>query len=260
MKSEPHQYNSCAILIVSCDSYRDLWGPCITLLQRFWIDCPYKVYLLSNQIAADFKGITPITTGKDISWSDNVLYALDQIPETYVFLYIEDLLLKSPAKSSTITTLIQRLMDEGGNYLRLNPTPAADKPLDDTIGTISQGTVYRSSVVMSVWKKSTLKDLLIPGENAWEFEEKGTERTDKYSQFYASTTELMPVCNTIIKGVWETNAFHTITSLGISPDLSSRRVMNGKEQLLWKLKTLRSTIFHLLPSGMRRSVKALLKN
>lgn len=259
MINSGYRNTACAVLIVSCDGYRDLWGPCITLLQRFWKDCPYRIYLLSNTIPANFSGVHPIITGSDISWSDNVLYALKNIPEEYVLLYIEDLLLKAPVDSLAIEKTIQWLIDNDGNYIRLNPTPPADKPLNDEVGIVSEGTVYRSSVVFSVWKKKVLQEILKSGENAWQFEELGTARTDNYSKFYASTKELMPALNTVIKGVWEPRALRSIQSLGIQPNLALRRVMNKKEFFIWNIKLARSIVFHALPPGIRRSVKALFR-
>lgn len=250
------QNASCAVLIVSCDRYRDLWDPCITLFRRFWADCPYPVYLLSNTVEAQYEGIRPITVGSDISWSDNLLAALAIIPEDYVLLWIEDLFLIRPVESEKIRELIEWAIRNHINYLRLNPTPGPDIPLNQDIGQISKGTVYRASVVFSVWKKSLLSSLLRPGENAWEFEDKGTERTDSADAFYASSKQLIPACNTVIKGVWEKSALGIIRRLGIEPDLNVRRVMNRKESIIWKLKLIRSRIFFLLPSSYRRKIRS----
>ena len=255
----PEQNGNCAVLVVSCDGYKDLWGPCITLFKKFWKNCPYPVYLVSNTIAADFPGIKPIKTGSDISWSDNLLIALDAIPEEYVLLYIEDLFLIQEVDSPSIEQLISRCMQEHWNYLRLNPTPQGDERIDDHVSIISPGSVYRSSVVFSVWNKSTLRQLLRPGESAWDFEEIGTQRTDAYDGFHASNKILLHACNTVIKGVWELKALKTIQKLGIQPDLNARRIMTLAEQAKWKLKLLRSLFFHLLPHGMKRKVKAMFR-
>lgn len=249
----------CAILIVSCDKYQDLWNSCIILLRKFWKDCPFKVYLLSNTIKANFDDVMSITVGNDYSWSESLQNALDQISETYVLLYIEDLYLTGHVQSEKIVQLVNWAIEKDINYLRLNPTPAPDIPYNNDVGIISKGSVYRSSVVFSLWKKDVLSKLLIKGENAWEFEEIGTVRSDDYDGFFASTKELIPACNTVIKGVWEREAVKTITKLGLKPDLAKRRAMNAKENLVWKLKTLRSYIFLSIPPRFQRKVKALFR-
>ena len=208
----------CAILIVSCDKYQDLWNSCIILLRKFWKDCPFKVYLLSNTIKANFDDVMSITVGNDYSWSESLQNALDQIPETYVLLYIEDLYLTGHVQSEKIVQLVDWAIEQ-----------------------------------------EVLSKLLIKGENAWEFEEIGTVRSDDYDGFFASTKELIPACNTVIKGVWEREAVKTITKLGLKPDLAQRRAMNAKENLVWKLKTLRSYIFLSIPPRFQRRVRALFR-
>lgn len=255
----PDMHGNCAVLIVSCDKYKDLWGPCITLFRRFWNDCPYPVYLLSNTIKADFPNVTSILTGSDISWSDNLLIALDSLQCSHVLLYIEDLFLIDGIASTKVQELINRCILEDWNYLRLNPTPKGDTFIDDSISEISPGSVYRSSVVFSVWKIETLKRILKAGESAWDFEEIGTARTDAYSKFYASNHELIPACNTVIKGVWEKEALQTVRALGISPDLSQRRAMTFWEYLKWKLKQFRSLLFHMMPHGSKRTIRRLFR-
>lgn len=249
----------CAMLIVSCDKYQDLWNSCIVLLRKFWKDCPFKVYLLSNNIKANFTDVISICVGNDHSWSESLQNALHQIPEKYVLLYIEDLYLIGHVQSDKIVQLLEWAIEHDINYLRLNPTPAPDIPYNDDLGIISKGSVYRSSVVFSVWKKELLSKLLIQGENAWEFEEIGTVRSDDYDGFYASTKELIPACNTVIKGVWEKEALKKITKLGLKPDLAKRRAMNATENLVWKLKTVRTAIFLSIPPRFQRRVKALFR-
>ena len=255
----PDKTGTCAILIVSCDKYKDLWGPCITLLRRFWNDCPYPIYLLSNSAKADFPDVCPIVTGNDDSWSDNLLYALQTLPHEYVLLYIEDLFLIDNVHSAKVSALIQRCMNAEWNYLRLNPTPKGDSFLDSDISIISPGSVYRSSVVFSVWKKNILLKLLQQGESAWDFEEYGTERTDEFNHFYAANHTLIPACNTVIKGVWDRQALKKIQELGIQPDLSQRRSMTTIEMLKWKLKQLRSLLFHLFPNGSKRFIRSIFR-
>lgn len=251
----PDEPGNCAVLIVSCDKYKDLWGPCITLFRRFWSNCPYPIYVLSNTEAAEFPNVSSIVTGSDISWSDNLHIALDTISEQYVLLYIEDLFLTKEVNSSAVESLIERCISEHWNYLRLNPTPKGDRRIDNTVSSISPGSVYRSSVVFSVWKKDVLSSLLKEGESAWDFEEIGTKRTDALDGFYASNDTLLHASNTVIKGVWELEALNAVRKLGIEPDIHSRRVMTRKEYALWKLKQMRSLLFHLLPHGIKRKVK-----
>jgi len=62
-----------AVLVVSCDKYADLWPPFFQLFLRFWPECPFSVYLISNQKGPayhDVKLYSSVMTfpGQTICW------------------------------------------------------------------------------------------------------------------------------------------------------------------------------------------------
>ena len=71
---------STALLVVSCDSYRDMWGPFFTLLFRYWDDCPFPVFLGSNFEPYPDRRVVALTIGEDRDWSSNLLQMLSAIP------------------------------------------------------------------------------------------------------------------------------------------------------------------------------------
>lgn len=248
----------CAVLVVSCDAYSDLWQPFFSLYHRFWQECPCDTYLLTNYAQPDFEDVKPLAIGEDVSWSDNVLAAIDALPHDYVLLFLEDLLLHSPVRADEVQSLMIWAIENDCNYLRFNPSTPPDKPYDDRIGIVSPGTLYRASVVLSLFKKDVLRTLLVKGENAWQFETFATIRSDVFDKFYSTYYDYFPVLNTVIKGVWEYGAYHAIRRLGIEPSLERRRLMNLKERTVWQGKLLRSRLFRFVPPSWRRSVKMAL--
>ena len=42
--------NRCAVLVTSCDSYSDIWDPFFKLMDAYWQDIPYKVYLNTETV------------------------------------------------------------------------------------------------------------------------------------------------------------------------------------------------------------------
>lgn len=248
---------SVAVLVVSCDNYSDLWQPFFSLMQRFWGDCPYPVYLLTNHLQPEFEGVGILRVGDDISWSDNLRTAVEQLPHSHVFLMLEDLMLTAAINTPQVERVFQWALKNDVNYVRMNPTIRADKPYNELVGVVSKGTIYRASVVMPLFKKSLLLQMLKKGENAWEFEYYGTERSDSYDGFYATHYDYFPNMNTIIKRVWEYDAARYISDLGVDIDFSKRRVMNTKERIIWKLKLLRTSLFHLVPPPLRRTIKEI---
>lgn len=247
----------CAVLVVSCDNYADVWQPFFGLFRQFWGNCPYPIYLLANSLQPHYPSVNIINVGQDRSWSDNLIQALHQLEEEYVFLFLEDLLLSGMVNTENVDRLFRWAIENDVNYVRLNPSTKPDKRYNELVGVVSKGTIYRASVVACLWKKSVLLDLLKPGENAWEFEEYGSIRSDVYDGFYSTYRDYFPIINSIIKRVWETSAVKRIQRLGVELDFSKRRVMTPAESMVWKFKLLRSKVFNLIPARYRRMVKSL---
>jgi hypothetical protein len=246
-----------AVLVVSCDNYADLWAPFFTLFARFWPDCPHKVYLLSNFKKYNDENIIPLAIGKDLSWSDNLISALDLIDEEYVLLFIEDLFLVNPVKSDKLQELFSWMARAKPNYVKLSRLPKPDAPHNALVGVVSPGTLYRASTVMTVWKKEILKGLLAPGENAWEFEVNGTERSNQFGDFYGAWRQLMPVYNCVIKGKWRRSAIKLLASLGATLQLEQRKTMTLAETVVFHLVVARSKGLQLFPTGCRKFIKTL---
>lgn len=258
MNSINFKPSTVAVLVVSCDNYSDLWDPFFNLFKRFWSDCPFKIYLLNNHKSLDVPGVTTISVGDDVSWSDNLLQGLQQIPEEYILLWIDDLFLLDKVKTDELLNVCSKFAEIGGNQIRLKSTIQPNKPFNELFGLASVGTIYRTSTVMSLWRKEVLKDLLKPGENAWQFETLGTVRSDIYDGFYATWNDCFTIINGVIKGKWQRNAHKTIQSLCPDSNLEHRNLMLAKEEFILKLKVIQHKTFNLLPSSYRRKVKDLI--
>jgi hypothetical protein len=144
-----------------------------------------------------------------------------------------------------------------GNYLRMHPSPKPDQTINCLLGSVSKKTIYRTATVSSVWKRSTLLSLLARGESAWDFETRGTIRSDAYDGFYSTHTSLLPVVNSVVKGRWERGALATLRRLGAKLDLGDRPVMTRMQFVLFRCRVIRIRLLYLLPPRMRRPVKQL---
>jgi hypothetical protein len=247
-----------AILVASCDRYGDLWPTFFALLRRFWPDCPFPVYLLSNTMRPEYSGVHNIAVGEDVSWSDNLLSALPRVPADHIFLFIDDLLICDKVNTASICDVLEDWIGRNGNYLRMNPSPKPDRIVNQKLGAVSAGTLYRTATVLSVWKKQLLLDLLQSSETAWEFETSGSVRSDTYDGFYSTRARMLNFVNAVIKGKWERSALSRLQALGVSPQLGNRQVMSARESLLFNYQKLRSHSLNLLPSRVRRPVRQLL--
>ncbi len=247
----------CAVLVVSCDNYADVWQPFFALFRQFWGSCPYPTYLLANTLQPHYPSVEVVNVGEDRSWSDNLIFALQKIEQEYVFLFLEDLMLCGTVNTEKVDEIFRWAIENKVNYVRLNPSTKPDKRYNQLVGVVSKGTIYRASVVACLWKKSVLLDLLKTGENAWEFEHYGSIRSDKYDEFYSTYIDYFPIINSIIKRVWESSAVKKMHRLGVSIDFSKRRKMTTAESIVWKFKLLRSKIFSIVPAQYRRKLKSI---
>jgi hypothetical protein len=245
-----------AILVPSCDKYADLWRPFFTLFWKFWPDCPYPVYLISNTSVFEDSRVQTVPVGRDVSWSDNLAKALCRINYDYVFLFIDDLFLVDYVDNEKVNRVLDWAINSQVKYIRLNSSQKPDRPCNDIAGIVSPGTIYRTSTVVSAWEKQMLLTLLKPGENAWDFEIKGTVRSDEFDGFYSTWVNCFPVINGVIKGKWLPFAAKKIESLGANIDLSCRPVMTKTEEAMFLWKRCRSRILNILPARHRRSVRS----
>lgn len=248
-----------AVLVVSCDKYSDLWKPFFECFRRFWPDCPFNIYLLSNKKAYNEHGVRCILTGDDPSWSDSLIKGVSQVKEDYIFMFLDDLFLAEPVDNKEVMEIFQWVMEFDVSYVRMNPMKKkADKPFNDSVGIISKGALYRTSTVMAVWKKEVLLDLLKVGESAWDFELHGSVRSDKYDDFYVVWKNNFEIINTVIRGKWLPSAAKKIKSVGIEIDLDSRRVMTLSQSIFYHLKVLRCRLFSFFPVRSKRKIRSLL--
>lgn len=250
-----------AILIFSCDKYSDLWIPLDKNINRFWPDCPFPIYIIGNNRKLDeYISLRVINVGEDVSWSSNVIMALQELEEDIILTFFDDLFLYKQIDTKKICRLIERFCNDNMNYLRLNTFPKEEKLNDpDNIRIMEKGELYRSSAVFSIWRKEILLDLLNRQENAWEFEINGSCRSDKYSNWFVCANRNIFYYNLIIKGKYDRTIKRILEKNGIKFS-DSREEMSFVEQGLFKLTSLRNYIFAMIiPLKFQRRIRQILK-
>lgn len=245
-----------AIVIPSCHGYSDIWPVLFESMDRFIVGGSPPVFIISdsNQPVPDH--INHISLSHDISWSDNLIIGLGSIDAEYILLWIDDLVLINTLDWSQVQSHINWLHQQHGHYLRLNPTPPGSKYFNSRYTQIMPGDLYRSSTVFSIWKKSVLLDCLKSGENAWEFEIRGAERTDIYQHWYAMSEYSIGYVNLVVKGLVDPRALKKLHAVDLNFD--SKRIAFSVGQLVHQyVRDVRFNIFRAFPRSTRRFVKKL---
>ena len=221
-----------AVLVASCDEFSDLWQAFFTLFFRYWPDCPYPVHLGSDYRTYDdprVKNLTIRGYSSKSGWSARVRGMLEQIPQRYVIMMLEDFLVNKPVEGDRIEALQSYMESKKAAYLRLYPAPGPDVICEDNpeVGENLKGTAYRICTQASLWDKQALLTLLRPGESVWDFEIQGSRRTDKLDALFLSVTReskrpLPYFCTAVVRGKWRRDAVELCRREGIAVDLGVR--------------------------------------
>jgi hypothetical protein len=190
----PNQ-GSCAVYIASCDAYADLWSGFFHCFRKHWPDCPYQVYIGSEEILGNEPNTTSLRSGKTRSWSDSVRLHLEQIREDYVLLMLDDFFLRSRVSSPLIERLFLELKVADGAMLRLlaRPPPAAAQSRGQLTSECAPGEPYRSCVQAAIWRRKDLLSMLRPNESIWDWELRSTLRSEEIERpFFAVHKTALP--------------------------------------------------------------------
>ena len=195
--------NSIALLIISCDKYHELWTPLIKTYDLYWNNCDLDKYLLSNNRIFENSSIQTIAVGEDVTWSSNLIKALQILKKkyTHVFLSFDDLFLKSKVDNLKFNLVTDSFLKIDGNCLKYIVGPKHTQYYNSFFGEISAGSLYRPTCVFSLWKIEILLKILDVSENAWQFERNGSGRSDQYDSFYVIYKDIFFYRNVVIQGL-----------------------------------------------------------
>lgn len=252
-----------AVLVISCDKYSDLWNPFFTIFDKYWPDCPYPIYLGSNHTVFNHPRVLPHPIGDDLSWADSVYQMIERLHYHHFIIFLEDFFLERRVNSSKVHELVEIAMRHNIGCLHFTPKPYSDNslPFYPGIGVIRPGTDYRVSTSVAIWKKDTLKRLLLPGFSAWDFELKGSPMSDNMpDEFWGINKPVIYFRHAVERGKWLPRGLTTCKKEGINVNLNARPAMSTKEYLWWHLYTLRGRLFRILPSTVRRKLRTMLSN
>ena len=252
--STPAELARIAVLMPSCDRYASLWPLSWAAIERFWVPRPEALYVVGNRQAWQHTGVRQILVGDDVSWSDNLLLALQQVPQDYVFLALDDLVMTPGVDAARMNAALARAVREGWDYLRVNPLPPPAAAGPDGLGRCAPGEAYRSATVWSLWRKAVLQQVLMPGENAWQFEKTGSARTDRFGQWWASAHRNVPYVNLITAGRADPVALARLQAAGFDTAGLDFPAMNAAELRRYRWRLWRSKGLKLVPMAWRRAV------
>jgi hypothetical protein len=230
-----------ALIVSSCDAFSDAWKPFFVFFDKYWADCPYEIYLISNEKKIPHNRVKTICVGKDRGWAANLRIALETISADHVIYFQEDYFIRRRVENDEVADLVAVCEKTKAACLRLYPCPGPDLPFEnyETIGLIAPMAPFRVSLQCAIWNKRALATLLVPDESGWDMEIKGSDRSRKGDDLFLSVKRTgekgnigaVPidyVCTAIVKGKWTQEAVDVCKKEGIRLDLSRRPLLKGR--------------------------------
>lgn len=162
--------NNISLLILSSEGYQDLWAPQFFYLKKYLeSDLFDQIYLSTNHYNSKVPERIKILKSEKL-WSDRLIEALEKIDSDYVFIILEDYILKAQSNLKPIYTIFK---NNELDYLRVSYKK--DLP-NKHIYKLNKLKRYNISLQPGFWRKDFLISILRPSESPWEFELLGSFR------------------------------------------------------------------------------------
>lgn len=262
------QESRCALLVVSCDAYADLWPPFFSLLRRHWPDCPFPIYLGTGENSAAPEGITVLRSAGGRDWSRCAADYLDALPQPYVLMMLDDFFLRRAVNNRDLMHCLRFAQEKQAVQLRLIPRPKPTERLagEALIGACAAGTPYRLSTQAAIWDRKKLRALLAANESIWEFELNGNHRADAHSAgFFSVWKPVLPyngllAHHVVEKGKWLPHEKWVFGRQKIGCDFSRRDTLSWRYALFYQAVQATSQLLGLLPPAFNRRTKQRIKS
>jgi hypothetical protein len=233
---------NCTIIVSSFDGFSDCWDVCIYGMKKYWPNCPYPKFLLTNKKdSPDEDYIPSIKVGTDKGWASNLKSALNGINTKYIIYLQDDYWIDKKVNQPYIAELISMFEKDKWDYFRLVPIPKADSRISNNniYGKTTSKVKYQVGLQAAIWRKDFLNNLLINGESGWDFESYSRTRlksknVKSFSALSRKTWKYFSYCDgtAIRKAKWTNGAITYIKNEELDFDLSKRKQESNFETKL----------------------------
>lgn len=208
------------IVVITCEAYKDAWGPFTALFRKFWPHCPHVLEFRSDR--------------DGMNWCSVALRCAKEIQEPILMMQ-EDFFLCAPVRSILIDHALSLMEEQSAGMIRLYPSPGGSRDIGDRwFASVPVGTRYRISCQASIWRPEYLAAVAAgsmgtTGE-AGDFENLGTLHSDTLPETVlalkrsADSYPLDYISSAITRGRWNPAAIDLCKRYGIFLDRSMRAV------------------------------------
>ena len=165
------------MLVLSCDGYSDLWEDFFNLRDKYWADCPFKWYIVTESKNYVRNDVEVIKCGKDCNWSGRFRKAIEMIDSQYYGIFLEDYFITEKVNNEIIEDLLRVMEQNQVTFLNTsdvfrNIIGMKNKEyFNEHLIVIPNNKPYGISTESGIWEKNFILNKL--GEkdcSAWQFE------------------------------------------------------------------------------------------
>lgn len=262
-----------SIIVLSCDKYSDLWSDFFMLRDKFWSDCDYKWYLVTESLSFEYPGVSVINTGKNLNWTGRLKFALSQIKSQYIGWYLDDFFISERVDNIQIHQLVDKMVSDNIDYINVSDVfdslvkmPEPHKYYDEHLFVIPKHKKYGISTAAALWNKDYLRKILGDNDkNAWQFEIDlcnqalsdegipGTILCDDRKPFKVTP---VPV---VIQGKYYPKSIRLFKRKGITLNTGERSLMSFKDVIVYDVNSLIRSALRSHPN-LSKCIKWIAKN
>jgi len=160
----------------------------------------------------------------------------------------------SAVKPENFSETLDFMIRSGAKHVHLEPTPSPDSVMPGgKYGIYERKAPYRATV-FGFWNVACLYDLLLPGENPWNFEIMGSYRTRYTDGFYCAMQPIVIRLNVVEKGRISQGAYEYCRVHSIPLDPAKRPVISNAKNIQSVLQILYFNAVLKVPWKIRLAV------
>lgn len=237
-----------AIFVLSCDKYNDVWDEFFNLKDRYWADCNFQWYVVTESLKCQRDGVQTINYNGN--WSTRFRNAVKFIDAKYICTFLDDYFITDVVDNNRINQLLDFIeenkvsflnMDDGFNHIQKTPNL---EHYNDEMLVIPPHQEYGVDTAGAIWDKQYLLEKLGDGDySAWQFEldrcieaksEEGLSGLILLDTKQSLNISKIPV---IIQGAYYPPALKYFKERGYTIDCHDRRIMSQWDVFVYWLKT-----------------------
>lgn len=192
--------NDCTLLLSTYDGGEDLWEGFFTALTTQWPGFNLPIVVNTETKTCKFRdlNIRTVNSGsgkRNAVWGRRLIKTLQNIETEYILFFLDDFWLDAPVDVEHFEKCRQWMRDNPDvasiSFQRTRGKNIKDGRFERFEKRPTKGT-YRLNCQAALWRKDILISYIMPHESAWEWEEYGTIRSEKYVDALYSIIEEAP--------------------------------------------------------------------